>query len=465
MIYRLNARGHPTFDRRWASALGHVPQGDTLPTVHTQGDLFLLVTPAASPVRRWLFQSDGTTWQPIIAYGTTTLYVDGTNGSDTQNKGTATTTGAYATIQYAINQVPALLFGSVTINIAAGTYREQVTIRGKTFAGNYTITLTGAITVQSGFPDTATAGANPAANGSAGYGTITDGTAAYTVNAYRNMWVEITSGTGSGQIRVVHSNTATVITTVGRWDTVPDATSVFRVFDVPRITGSDSGADTTAVRGTAITLDNQRGVVLAYLKLNYTTNANLLVSGASALPSITYCAFNNGSTYGLQVEQYSLIPTIQACVFNENATSLLATDSATITTLLQCRIASTVAGGIGVYGLSGSTLALMRQNYISHTGAGCIQALFSKLSRGTADDYNEFRGTAGTGDNITVDSNSMLAFNGDYSARTTQVTRDAGGWGALAASGGINFDVSGITFTTNTSGTYTPTTLPAGGGS
>lgn len=59
---------------------------------------------------------------------------------------------------------------------------------------------------------------------------ITDSTAAYPVNLYQGLTVEIVGGTGAGQQRSIASNTATVITTSQAWAVTPDATSEFIVY-------------------------------------------------------------------------------------------------------------------------------------------------------------------------------------------------------------------------------------------
>jgi hypothetical protein len=66
-----------------------------------------------------------------------------------------------------------------------------------------------------------------------GVSTITKTAAGWTVNAYADMFIWVYSGTGSGQIRKIVSNTATIITVDRVWATVPDNTSYFRVFYVP----------------------------------------------------------------------------------------------------------------------------------------------------------------------------------------------------------------------------------------
>lgn len=441
---------------------GTIASGTTLPAAAKTGQLFLH-TPTG---RKNLMEYDGSAWCPIAGLTTITVYVDGASGSDTQNKGTATGSDAYATIQYAIDQLPALLLGNVTINVASGTYREQVTIRGKTFAGNYALTITGATTVQAGFPQTATAGANPAGNGSAGYGTITLGTASWTVNAYRNMLVEITGGTGSGQIYPIHTNSATVITIVGRWSTPPDNTSVFRVLDWgTRVTGSNGGADTTPVRDYVFRVANQRGLTLNYLRCNYAVNGGILAEAASQLPSITYCNISNNTGYGVGLSQYSVLDQFGYSVLSENGTSgLLINNKALCALALSLRIVSTT-GGIGVYVQTGGLLNTILWSYVSYLGASSYQLGAENGAAVISDAYMEYEGDGDTSNNIQTISSANVYFQANFGATSTQRSLNAGGWGAFAASAGQNFDVSTITFSGNTSGTYTPVTLLAGGGS
>lgn len=59
---------------------------------------------------------------------------------------------------------------------------------------------------------------------------INDIAKAWTTNGFVNGAVKITGGTGSGQVRVIGSNTATTITTKEPWGVIPDATSTYEVF-------------------------------------------------------------------------------------------------------------------------------------------------------------------------------------------------------------------------------------------
>lgn len=59
--------------------------------------------------------------------------------------------------------------------------------------------------------------------------TLNDTTKTWTVNAFANYAVKITSGTGSGQVRKIKSNSATALTIDNCWATIPDATSTYAI--------------------------------------------------------------------------------------------------------------------------------------------------------------------------------------------------------------------------------------------
>lgn len=79
--------------------------------------------------------------------------------------------------------------------------------------------------------------------------TLTLSTAAWTTNAYTGQIVEITGGTGVGQIRPIASNTATALTLGHNWVTTPDTTSTFEI----RRQGIAAG---TATSGAGSTITN-----------------------------------------------------------------------------------------------------------------------------------------------------------------------------------------------------------------
>lgn len=187
----------------------------------------------------------------IRQYQTTSalnLFVDPT-GSDT-NACTSTGTDACLTIQGAYNKVPRHVRHAVNITAAAGSYAGAI-VSGFTcdpgaVNGGVYINLAG--TLANAVPATGTA-TGTASAGTAGsgiaFGTLTDGTQTWTVNNLRGMLIEITAGTGAGQIKAITSNTATVITIAGTW-TAPTGTSTYALRDSATVITSAVTVATTA---------------------------------------------------------------------------------------------------------------------------------------------------------------------------------------------------------------------------
>lgn len=77
---------------------------------------------------------------------------------------------------------------------------------------------------------------------------LDDSAKSWPVNAFTNLIVEITGGTGEGQIRKIASNTATSIAPVTNFDTAPDSTSTYRIGFFGKM-----ASDITSWGGTALT--------------------------------------------------------------------------------------------------------------------------------------------------------------------------------------------------------------------
>jgi hypothetical protein len=188
--------------------------GATLPVAPVIGQWFLH-TPTG---RKVLMQYSGTAWIPIISIGTMTMYVDNTDGTDVADKGGAVDAGAFKTIQYAVDIVPPIFTGNVTININNETYAESVVVGGKKPSGDYWLRLVGTMNSQA----TGTATSKTTGGGFVA-GTLTKVGA---FGAYDNMLIEITgeaetkaqliTAIGAGNLkRIIDSDTADVITLVG----------------------------------------------------------------------------------------------------------------------------------------------------------------------------------------------------------------------------------------------------------
>lgn len=187
-----------------------IDQGATLPASPVKGQWFLH-TPTG---RNNLCQYDGTQWQFLEAFGATTIYVDSVNGTDSQNNGGASGASAFRTLQFAWNQLPALLSGNVTINLSNSTFTEQVTLRGKSLTGSYTITIAG---TRAAALDSLTNGAGAVQGTGATQGTVVRNAGTWTANQRQNKMVRFTSGVNSGTTFLIDSNTSTTLTIVGTW--------------------------------------------------------------------------------------------------------------------------------------------------------------------------------------------------------------------------------------------------------
>lgn len=145
----------------------------------------------------------------------------------------------------------------------------------------------------------ATAGANTTSNSIVGLysGTLTNGGAAWSTTRTsaacpQGSFVKITGGTGAGQVRAITNNTATVLTVVPAWTTVPDATSTYAIYQ-SEVTLTDSGGTQTIHAGvdlrslpTTSQTDSSIGVTIAAAS----SNPNL-VAANTAQPAADYGSY------------------------------------------------------------------------------------------------------------------------------------------------------------------------------
>jgi hypothetical protein len=246
--------------------------GATVPASPTTGQWFLH-TPIG---RKVLMIYDGSNWIPIISIGSMTMYVDGTDGSDSIDKGGAVDSGAFKTVQYAVNQIPGLVGGDVTIYINDETYNEDVVIRGKMPTGDYTITLQGTLSQQtSGTATGKTAGSR------ANYGTLTH---AGQFGSYDNKIVYITA---ADEYRIIDSDTSNVITIV---DYFSDATNKgYVIYDWGTV------IDTIDIAA------GQKAVVLKYIAFTGSGYAVDIASFGEA--TLTVCKIQSSDYNGLTCQQ------------------------------------------------------------------------------------------------------------------------------------------------------------------
>lgn len=191
-----------------------------------------------------LYTSTDAGWIPntvMVTQGPLTLYVD-TLGSDL-NSCTAAGTGACATPMGALKKIPNIIRHRVNISVGAGNF-PGILLSGFTFDSRIQSTDTGLFitgtlgnsTLASGLATGTTTSAT-AVTGNAVFATLTDTTQSWTVNDLRGRFIVITGGTGAIAIpKVISSNTATVITVVGGWNSAtPNGTSTYAIQDATSV--------------------------------------------------------------------------------------------------------------------------------------------------------------------------------------------------------------------------------------
>jgi hypothetical protein len=427
---------------------GYLPRGQILPASGFDGRLWLH-TPAG---RAWERVYSGTTWYSTFGFGPATLYVDAAAGTDAADQGFGPGALAYRKVQYALDQLPALLFGDVTINLAAGTYRETVTIRGKHFAGDYRLTLQGAYATDYSASAPSASG-NGAGSGSAGFGTLTKTGAGRTAGADVNKLLEITGGTGAGQRFIVHANTADTWTITGRWTTIPDGTTAFRIASpATRLTGADAGAETTPVRARVVqVLGGQQSVVLDGLRLDYAAGENVFIGGQSEC-MLRNCQVVGGGS-GVNVEQYA-VADLLACALSLTSYPVIANNG-----LLLHLLDSRVTGAVhAITVVNGGVVALLARSYLGQSsGYGVNATAQGKLILAG---YAEIDGAAF---GLVIDTGSQVLTSGDYGAAATNRIANCANWGAYALNTGTIVGASGWTYLNNAAGSRTPTTISGGG--
>jgi hypothetical protein len=238
----------------WEVASG-VDSGATLPASPFSGQLFLH-TPTGRSV---LMQYVGATWYPIVNFGSMTLYVDGTDGTDSADKGYGVDAAAYKTLTYMWMQIPGMFYGDITIYVAAGTYSETLNCYGKMAGGNYTINLIGELsTLVSGNVTSSVQGTG------ATVGSVTDATKAYTVDEHKGKFVVTNYGT-----RVIKSNTTDTLVIASCFTGAPSG--AFTIVEPSTI------VDGGAARSTCITVSNYQIVKFTNFKVQNSTSYDIYV--------------------------------------------------------------------------------------------------------------------------------------------------------------------------------------------
>jgi hypothetical protein len=381
---------------------GGISTGATLPASPSAGDFFLH-TPMG---RKILMEYDGSQWNPIISYGTTTMYVNGSSGSNTPNGGTGSGASAFATLQYAIDQLPPLLSNNVTIYVSGNV--GNVVIQGKGFTGAYSITITGesALTVTETVTDT---GSGIQGSGSAA-GTVVKSTS-YDSSRARKL-IKGVSGANAvyrltNKIKSTDNKTMYI---AGCWPADPAANDQFDIYAWG------------ATLGTVSVTNNQIGVII-----NYCATSTVSVNQSSVL-NMTGC-----SCGALMVQRNSTLylttcySTAANCVicnyaayFDAGKSILVATNDSAINTYIQYGSNATLRDGTIIQnGLVGIQAAYGAQVVCSNSSSSGYVHIHSCTTGITAATQSSVVGTANNsykdpdnGDGNTVDESATAGSYG-----------------------------------------------------
>jgi len=296
-----------------------VDTGATLPASPVKGGLFL----HAPTGRSILYEYDGSDWIAIQSLGATTIYVDGTDGTDSLEKGTGVDAAAFATIQYAIDLLPSTNGGNVIINIAAGTYTENLSMGGKGFSGDYTITLKGTLTSLA----TGTATGKVQGTG-ATQGTLTH---AGQFGAYDNKLLHITT---EDVYRIIDSDTSDTLTITGCFTNTTN--KGYTVYDWGTIIDGSAAS--------AVLLNDQKNIVLENLSIPSSSTTGIFNSNYSTL-TIRNCEIET-TVYN----QFSSKSLIYSSVINPDSFAGVVSDQFCMSVIYNTKIY-----GAGTYGIYATT--------------------------------------------------------------------------------------------------------------
>ncbi len=221
-------------------------------------------------------QITGASSASITEKSSRTIYIDADNGSDTTGNGSIGS--PYETLATALGTVKRIIAHGVTIMLdlaAASASYTPIPIE-RICLGTGNLLIQGALSEL----ETATADSGTAT-------TLTD-TGAFTGDSYAGKLLYISSGTGSGQYRLIQSHTDDVLTVVGRFTTSPDGTSVYAVMDWGSMI---DGSTEFAITGGTV---NIRDVACDDLT---TTSAFEVGGGTLTLERVSYIASANSSRF------------------------------------------------------------------------------------------------------------------------------------------------------------------------
>lgn len=143
--------------------------------------------------------------------------------------------------------------------------------------------------------------------------TLTNSNANWGVNAFKGMSLYLFSGTGSGQIKSIASNTTTVITVDGNWTTNPDNTTIYQIIAGLRVcTGkATSGAATTLTDSNAAWGTNTwKGFTLAIVSGTGSGQTKTITSNTATAITVSTWGTNPDNTSVYEIRKGATVTTV-----------------------------------------------------------------------------------------------------------------------------------------------------------
>ncbi len=119
---------------------------------------------------------------------------------------------------------------------------------------------------------------------------LLDAGAGWTVDRFVGYTVEILSGAGAGQTRVISSNTVDVLTVTTAWTTLPDATSNYQIRETnlaDKLFDTTKSWTTNVYAGTTVTITGGTGVGQVRTVVSNTNNRLTVTPAWATLPGAT----------------------------------------------------------------------------------------------------------------------------------------------------------------------------------
>ena len=205
------------------------------------------------------------------------------SGHATKSNGVTDTVGASETIQEVLASISDMHQDTVTINIPAKTYVENVVVAGITMRNGATLELVGDMIAGSAL--TMSGGSNGSLSALA---TVVDIGIGWTIDAEMGKYWEGTSGANNGEIRAISSNTIDTLTLCGGiLPATPTNGDTYKIIE--------PATKIHPVSGQALKVNNQSGLVLKNLDIKNITDTETTNVISSTL-TINNCDVQSLST-------------------------------------------------------------------------------------------------------------------------------------------------------------------------